>query len=159
MRASGRHLVALAWSVVAATAMGADTLADCRAITDDDARLACYDALPGPAEPATTALAAAAPAAGSAPSAVEMFGRESETLRRAAGAQLEEITATVVDVQSVYGGKVVVQLDNGQVWTQVDTTPIDLRSGEAVRIRRAALGSFLLSEVGRNRSVRVRRAN
>ena len=157
MKSPRGHPVALAWSLVATAATGADTLADCRAIADDAARLACYDALAGSAAPLAAAPAPAA--AATTPSAEEMFGRDTESLRRATGVELDEITGTVAAVQTAYGGKIVLQLDNGQVWAQVDTTPIDLRTGEAIRIRRAALGSYLLSEVGHNRSIRVRRSD
>jgi hypothetical protein len=163
-------LVAVASLVLTAgtpLARADDALAACRAIKDDVARLECYDSLArrteaavtAPAATATAATAVAAPApAQPAPNREDLFGRNTDTVRQAAGDELKELTAVVVAVQSTPGGKLVLQLDNGQVWSQVDSSPLVLRDGAHVKIRRASLGSFLLTEVGHNRSIRVRRA-
>ena len=55
-------------------------------------------------------------------------------------------------------GKLVLTLDNGQVWSQVDSSSLHLRTGDKVRIRRASLGSYLLGTSGSNKTIRVRRS-
>lgn len=157
--------LALVWGI---GARAGDALSDCRSIAADTARLACYDALvDGPAQPGRTTasdqpLPAAAPAA-ALPSPEELFGRDvgqsDEIVRRASGVgQLEEITATIEDVYVPTYGKLVLTLDNGQVWSQVDSSSLHLRTGDKVRIRRASLGSYLLGTSGSNKTIRVRRS-
>lgn len=166
----------LAWGIAASAD---DPLSDCRGIAGDAARLACYDGLadrqaqpvktpePDRPPPATAATgAAAAPPAQAAlplPSPEELFGRSvvqsEDTVRRAAGVgQLEEITAKVTGVHVAPYGKLVLTLDNGQVWSQADSSRLSLNSGDDVRIRRASLGSYLLTAVGRKQAIRVRRS-
>lgn len=50
-----------------------------------------------------------------------------------------------------------ITLDNGQVWKQVDSSSLRLRVGDAVEIERASLGSFMLKKQGSKRSMRVSR--
>ena len=50
-----------------------------------------------------------------------------------------------------------VTLDNGQVWKQVDASNLRLRVGDTVDIERASLGSFMLRKKGSKRSMRVSR--
>ena len=160
-------------------ASAGNPLSDCRSIAGDDARLVCYDALadkqaqsvstpePDGQSPATAAIAAAAappaPAALPPPSPEELFGRnavQSDDAVRSAGGvgRLEEITATLAGVHVAPYGKLVLMLDNGQVWSQIDTTTLDVKNGDEVRIRRASLGSYLLTPADSNRAIRVRRS-
>lgn len=70
----------------------------------------------------------------------------------------DEIRVPIVRVQERAYGKVRFHLDNGQVWDQIQGTPLRVRSDDAVAyLRRAALGSYLLRINGKGRSVRVRR--
>ena len=97
------------------------------------------------------------------PSPADLFGRdagESEgiVLRAAGLEQVEELRARVIAVRLDAYGKPIVTLDNGQVWFQVDSPVLKLNAGDEVRIRRAAMGSYLLSEVDGKRSSRVRRS-
>jgi hypothetical protein len=166
-----RRAVAAAVLVLPVTlaAAGAD-LAACRAIADDGARLACYDAL---AEAATTpAVAAPLPHAASpapagaavagAPTATDLFGRDSDTAAAELGAAagvtpLPELKATLTAVDRAPDGRLRLTLDNGQAWSQVDTRRANLQPGDAVVIRRGAFGSFLLSAGRGQAALRVRR--
>lgn len=73
--------------------------------------------------------------------------------------EIDEIFGTVVSVggQSHYG-RWVVTLDNGQVWEQRETAAESRRPkpGDMVKIKKASLGSYLLSAPNRGSS-RVRR--
>jgi hypothetical protein len=63
--------------------------------------------------------------------------------------------ARVAKVTADRLGNVSVELDNGQTWT-FNEPDAPLRAGDAVRIRRASFGSFLMAAPGR-RTYRVRR--
>jgi hypothetical protein len=145
-----------AWAIGAAGlllghAATAGELADCRPITDDQQRLACYDSLaPTPA------------AAGTTPEA--LFGLEAQQSaallqQRLGDTPMESLQQVVSTISTNRNGKLRLRLDNGQVWEQTDSDRLALKPGDAVTIRRAALGSFLLSRTSGGRSIRVRRGD
>ena len=104
-----------------------------------------------PAAATTTAPAPEkAPEAGSASD----FGREHwESSRQTP----DSIRASVASVERGGYGKLVVTLDNGQVWQQKGSEKFQLREGEAVVIERGALNSFFLSKADGTRRLRVSR--
>ena len=159
----------------AATAPDPGALAHCAAIIAADERLACYDSLarpkPKPAATAnsapasdkasprtataasatpTTAAATAAPtaaatsatAAGAAADPANSFGLTKHTAPSEEGPNHIQAQVTKVDTDRL--GKVRVSLDNGQAWT-FNAPEALIRVGDAVTIRRGALGSFLLT--------------
>ena len=107
----------------------------CTSIQDDRERLACYDRTFGtPAEP--TALPEPAPA-------------KAEALP-------EKFTAKVAAFEW-RNGVFVATLDNGQVWLQTERdSRVQLEVGQTVTVRRASMGSFLMSG-GQGIAARVRR--
>lgn len=147
-----------------------DTLATCAQIQADAQRLACYDGLAGygasgtapPTAPFNaTAPIAAAPDAAAAVAVANPaadFGLLQPAIKqRDPENWVESITAEVKSVTRNAEDRLVITLDNGQVWAQSETKPSAvLKPGDLVRIKRAALGSFML--VGpRSVSSRVRR--
>ena len=131
-------------------AVQAQDLASCRTLPDDQQRLACYDALAGRAPQD----------AGTAPE--ELFGLEAtasaERLQRERGDEpVEALQQSVATVSADGYGKLRIGLANGQVWAQIDSDRLRLKPGDAVRIRRAAMGSYLLSLQTGGRAIRVRR--
>ena len=172
----GRLLIGA--GILASQTVRADDPQRCAAMADDQARLACYDALfrprdgaprvSAPAVPAApvsgaaTATVAVAPVAETATTAEADFGlteaakraREPEESREKLP---ESISATVAKVARQPAGELVVTLENGQVWTQVQ---VDSRAriavGDTVSIRKAALGSHLLVTAN-SYATRVRR--
>lgn len=72
---------------------------------------------------------------------------------------IEQVEATVTDVRESAGKKLIVVLDNGQVWRQQDNKTLRLENGEAVIVRKASLGSFLLEKESGSRSIRVKLVN
>jgi len=159
----------------------------CTKIADDSHRLACYDSAFGytPAAPAaassrteaatasppagvatttapqaapTAAVASAAAAASPAVERTEDFGLTQQAQRDRAGVlTVESISATVTSVDRNTADRLVVSLDNGQVWQQSESSSqIRIKPGDTVTIKRAALGSFMLVTV-RNGSTRAKR--
>jgi hypothetical protein len=125
----------------------------CRAQKDDSQRLACYDrVLDTELRPtaASAELPAAAPAAGTA-TAEERFGQEGPLYREVLektqkiDRELAELHSKVAILSMRPDGALVITLENGQVWGQKSSEPsFRLKIGEPVRIKRAAMGSFIL---------------
>lgn len=115
---------------------------------------------------ATDAAAVLAPAASAAAPAAtspqDDFGlteaakraREPEETR---GKLLDSISGTVAKVARQPAGELILTLENGQVWTQLEVDPrARVAVGDTVTIRKAALGSHLLVTANRY-ATRVRR--
>lgn len=150
------HLIAL---LVAASlpglAVGSEMEA-CRRIASDSARLACYDALADSASSANEAPAAI--------SAESLFGRDatrtSTALQQQTGIKPPQILDTeIMLVKTRADGKLLITLQNGQRWEQIDGRPLPLAPGDSIRIRKAAFGSWLLYKQAGGRSIRVRRTD
>ncbi len=159
---SAAALLAVLASAAAAAApaptVSVSELAHCAAIVAVDQRLACYDSLAvakmqpqavpaakaagpaGAAAAAATAGTAAAPAPATA--AAGGFGMSTHAQPTEQVTQL--ITAHVVSGNGDRQGNVYVVLDNGQTWTYADAGGPP-QAGGAVTIRRASLGSYLLT--------------
>ena len=71
---------------------------------------------------------------------------------------IEEQSFTVVSTRES-AGRVVITLENGQVWRLTEAGELNAPSRPPfkVKIRTAAMGSFILSVEGRNKGYRVRR--
>lgn len=146
----------------------------CAAIDDDSERLTCYDGLEiwkMPAAPADTAATAAPESSAMEISSLQedvvspdqLFGLGADAIRRsyeeASGEDtLTELRASVTEIRAAGIDRVLLMLDNGQIWRQVDTTNLRIKVGDAVVIHKAAFGSFKLNKDGSNRSMRVNRA-
>jgi hypothetical protein len=128
-----------------------EKLLACRKITDNAARLACFDA------------ASAAFDQAEAKGDIVVVNREqARKVRRQAfgftlpsmslferGEKPEEINtvqAKVAAVRQNGAGKWVIRLEDGAVWVQVDANEInpDPQPGELAEIKRASLGSYML---------------
>lgn len=137
-------------------------LLECRSIAEESLRLACYDS--------TVAAFAAARAGGEL---VVLDRQEVEQARRRTfgldidilnpfdrterPAALQSITSAVTSARQVSGGKWLVSLADGSTWLQIDTETVHIgRTPTEARVRRAALGSYLMSVDGA-RSMRVKR--
>lgn len=140
-------------------------LLQCRTITDDMARLRCFDA------------AAAQYEAAAARGELLVVDRRQvrQTRRRLFGLPLPDINLFGADERSedrprsVEGeitrvsydrnrGGWVLTLKDGAVWTQTDnvTLAVEPRAGQSVVINRAALGSYMM-RVNKQPGIRVRR--
>jgi hypothetical protein len=174
--------IALILAVAATTATAATSDADmmrCAAISARDARLDCYDGLahqlsskaaaptaaqipatpPVPA-PARAPAPADSPAATQAPPAVVVAGDPKNfgltaVQQHTADVGPQMITANISNLGSNQKGDTFVVLDNGQTWSVADNDGW-LATGQAVRIKRAAMGSYLML-IPSNHSYHVRR--
>jgi hypothetical protein len=172
-----RKLACLAVFVLVPVAAGAgprddliDGMAKCATVTDNAARLACYDALAPqlkaaqstPQEPVDNRawydpgrIFGTSPAQQTTP---EQFGAEAlapppapprkpgEPAPPAPPQPIDSITAKVSDYAYSPYGRAVIFLDNGQIWQQIlgDTDRPHFKKGEVntVVISRGALGSY-----------------
>lgn len=144
-----------------------EALLACADESDDARRLRCFDAVvagsrKAPAAPATTAAAAqaalppaATPPAATAATAPEAgFGARGD-IKPDRHEELKELTATVTALGAKAHGELIVTLDNGQVWAEIaPNSKIKVKTGETVKIKRGALGSFsLVAPNGRSSKV------
>lgn len=141
----------------AATAVTAVDLRRCAEIAEDRGRLACYDGLagrPSPAaqtsQPVVSNVEPIPPVPGGD---IRRFGLVKPEV--ATPQVPQSISARVDRIKTDGVNEVQVQLDNGQTWTFADANFL-LRQGDAVVIKRAALGSYIMIAPTR-RSYRVRR--
>lgn len=136
------------------TIVPAAALQNCALISTAPERLACYDKLAGRAphvltrvpaasggavSPAGTAAAATKPPAPS-PDSFGLYAAE----HPAAPAPAATLSAKVVGLGSSAGGHPTVALEGGQLW-ELDEADALLADGDLVTIKRAALGSYLLT--------------
>jgi hypothetical protein len=166
-------LLGLSATAGAAT-VSSDDLARCAGIALPTTRLACYDALahraPDAAPPAAASLSAVpaspvapaaavapmapvTPAPGAAPPAAaaaigapddpKSFGL-SAAQRHVAFVGPKEEAGRIVSFSANQAGHSTIVLDNGQTWTVLDDDGW-LSNGDEVTIKRATLGSFLMT--------------
>ncbi len=150
---------------LAQDASTAQQMQACRAITDPQQRLACYDRQAG-----AVANTSAAPA----PSAEEVAARKRAEFglsqaqiidsrpkvpdpARPAEIEVNEVAGTVAAVTRDILGRYTIRLSDGARWRQREADNIrEPRVGDPVRIRRAALGSFF-ANIKNERAVRFER--
>jgi len=152
----------------------------CAAISDNTARLTCYDeafgrpatAAPAPVSAgaptaATAATAASAAtvavpvAAATAQTAEQQFGLSQQQARATAPKPVEtkgpeKIQSAATEIKRKPLGELVISLENGQVWeqTEVDST-VHIKPGDPVTVSKAAFGSFMMTSG--HSTLRVRR--
>ncbi len=124
---------------LAVAAAGPD-LQQCRAIESDQERLACYDRVAGSTYE-------------------DSFGKESVATERPPGekGKPQNLESRVASVATAASGKLILGLDNGQTWAQIDSSSLRLKVGDEVRIRRGTMGSYLLTRADGGPEIRVRR--
>ena len=70
---------------------------------------------------------------------------------------INQIQATINKIEKTPYGKLVITLDNEQVWRQTDSTRLNLRKNNVIIIERAAFGSFFISKENANKRIRAKR--
>ena len=112
-----------------------DPLVKCRQIKDVEERVKCYDRFVDriASEPVSRPI----PTHSSAPSP-------------------SLVEARITRVKRSADKKIVVTLDNGQIWRQIDNEPIVLRNGDEIIVRPARLGSYLMEKRSGSGRIRVK---
>ena len=129
----------------------------CRSIASDSERLACYDAIAdSPSSPPEEPPAAI--------SAESLFGRDAAQTSAALQQQTgitppQSLDTEIISIKARADKKLLISLQNGQQWEQIDGRPLHLVPGDPIRIRQAAFGSWLLYKQSGGRSIRVRRTD
>jgi hypothetical protein len=158
----------------------------CAAITEPTARLACYDTLaaasPASATASATTPVAAAPvtapitAPGAAPVAsggaappeaagqktvpMSEFGVRNGPLEaKHAPARPKQMLAAVTRVVPLSRGQVVLTLDNGQIWAQIETKDFPIKVGDPIEIDEASMGSYVAWSPTTRHASKVTRIN
>ncbi|MBN8608532.1 MAG: hypothetical protein J0L81_16575 [Caulobacterales bacterium] len=150
-----------------ATPEALDRVYACAAVNGEAERLACYDAAVGRLREAQTAgnIVAVDRAQAqeierdafgfSLPSLPRIFGRGGD---EAAAVEVAEMRLEVASVASRRNMPSVFTMTNGQVWVQIDDENArNVRQGGTVTVRRASMGSFLMSVDAGGPAIRVRR--
>ena len=145
-------------------------LIDCRAIADSAARLACFDTNVAKLDEAESRSEVVIVDKAQVKKAkrslfgltlpnLGIFGGGQDENSEAAKQEDETIETTVKSAYVNSAGKVTVIIDDGSKWVQIDTREVRTpKPGQPIRIRRAALGSFLANLNGQI-AIRMRREN
>jgi len=164
-----RWTAALALFFITASAQADihQSLLDCKQLTDNSARLSCYDRLAatfgsqaasaGVAVPGASAPAAVVPTPATATPSAEVIEADFGKTQSRPSDQVEQLQATVKSLSRNKMRKMLITLENGHIWRQTEDDSIQLKAGDSVTIEKASFGSFLLSKTGTNRKVRVKR--
>lgn len=125
-------------------------LAACRAVTDDTARLACFDREVAAFDVAVRERKVAVvdqedirktrrTLFGISLPRVKLFGDAED-----GEPELKEVVAVIRSTSQGEGGRIVFTLQDGAVWAQTDDYPVfyAVKPGQKVTIKRASLGSF-----------------
>ncbi len=85
--------------------------------------------------------------------------KDSKILKKGKSGEVLRVAYMVSRVSTLPNGHKKIYLNNGQVWEQVGSDAPRFRGSPpySVRIKKAALGSYLLTVAGSKRTVRVRR--
>lgn len=148
-------IVILMSALFAYTRVQAQPLAaqQCRALTDPQARLTCYDGwVDGQAAVAVKPVVAPVPSVAPAAPATA-FG-----LEQARQNEAQFVDSEIPGLFEGWGPKQVIKLANGQLWQISDSSSAVLYlTNPKVRVRRGAFGSFVLEFEASNVSAKVRR--
>jgi hypothetical protein len=153
-----RSLVALALTCIAtvASAQGIeDRITGCAGVNDQQQRLACFDTLAMDVASGSGLVAQqhglrstdypASPVARSgksSQSSEDQFGLEHKDKNEGLA---DELRAQVTEIYKNKLGKMLLILDNGQIWRQKDTKTLIIHKGDSVLIERGFMSAFYLT--------------
>jgi hypothetical protein len=128
-------------------------LTNCKKITEDTRRLACFDQIQVPSQKEQQTELASSKS--QAVLTEDDFGLEHKTavkdkLQSRVPMVLKKLTQTPHGLQ-------IFSFENGQIWRQSSKEHFNAKVGHTYILERGALNSFFLSEEGNGRKTRVRR--
>ena len=139
-------------------------LQGCLQIDESAPRLACYDdlsrSLPGSSDQSAPmdsvpASAGAAAAEETTSGSTQSFGKDHWESEH----EISSLDSVVAAVQKDAYGKLVVRLDNGQVWRQVKNEKVRVAVNDPIINERGMLNSFFFVLPDSKRKVRFKRVN
>ncbi len=127
----------------------------CRTLTDNTARLTCYDGInASPTAPSTSGKTASTTGVANTTNPADDFGLEAQT----PSAQLKRVESRIKGLFNGWEGNAWITLENGQVWQVNDGTSRYLYLQDPkVSVERGPLGVFHLFIEGTNHAPRVKR--
>lgn len=133
-------------------------LVDCSQLKKASLRLVCFDTVTSTIKAEQRNQGSAAipqpSTTPSQPAATQPeFGFEQKVMTKTP----EKILSTVISLKKGPYGSYTVNLENGQIWKQSGSEKFRLKTGDAIYIKKGALGSFLLGKEGKNKKIRVKR--
>lgn len=138
-------------------------LLDCRAITDSQARLACYDSQAAAIDTQIASKDLVVIDKARADEARRgLFGYSVPNFGGLFGVggkdDITELAGVVAGFSRNATGGMVIKLEDGSVWSQVDDyePPLNPRRGEKVTVKRGMMGAFYL-EFAKQPGIKVRR--
>lgn len=140
-----------------------DKVIECRSISDSAARLACFDTSIDALERARKSNELTVVSRDEVRSARKsLFGLvlpEIKLFDNDRGEQISEVNSTLRSATQRGDGKWVFVLEDGARWTQIDDKAFSAtpKVGQPIRIRRAAMGSYL-ANINKQTAIRVRRS-
>lgn len=151
-------------------------LRSCQQISGEEQRLSCFDQVVAQLDRQIAASPVAASPANAAMTAIEKPQQVSEAIPATTTVttarsvndefglkkpdpvdELQEITSTVQSAVLDKRKKLLITLDNGQQWQQIDQGYLKIKAGDRCTVSRGAIGSFLLGVEGVTKTIRVRR--
>lgn len=140
-----------------------DNLQQCRAITEASARLQCYDQYVDnqraktvtAAEPATVTASPAAKATEPVKTARDeaLFGTSGETIE----SKIADLNVQVQTIGTDSRQKLVLTMQNGQRWQQLDNGFLKISQGDSCVISSGVFGSYTMKCQQGTKSIRVKR--
>lgn len=140
-------------------------LRHCSKISNNDARLNCFDKLiPRTTKQIITAVTTVA--APPQPPKVKSKSVEQKQIDNFAKEHLKKskeeqgpssIVSTIIKAKQLLRGQWVIELENGQKWQQKDTARIKLKVGNKIRLDKGALGAVYLYKEDSSRNIKVKR--
>jgi hypothetical protein len=164
-------LLAAVMTLIAAPAFAAEpaepavisALKACRAITADAERLTCYDkATQSVTKAQETGEVIIIDKQTARAARRQAFGLELPTLsildRGADKSETEKLQSAVKSARVDAEQRLVVTLEDGAVWRQIDDTMLGKppKAGDTIEVKKAAMGSYMM-KIGSQPAIRVRR--
>lgn len=139
-------------------------IAQCRQISTDAERLSCFDRAAGALDAAERQGEVVVVERGQIQEARrQLFGFELPSLPSMFAStdteeKIDAVETSLTRASQGSDGKWLFRLADGSEWRQIDSAPVRFqnREGTEIRVRRASLGSYLLT-AGGSRAVRVKR--